>query len=50
MEVLSVVSSKLKTLFYKCFLGFKFGFVGVFAIGVLPLLGQGSKGDAVPLG
>jgi hypothetical protein len=29
---------------------FKFGFVGVFAIGVLPLLGQGSKGDAVPLG
>jgi hypothetical protein len=29
---------------------FKFEFVGVFAIGVLPLLGQGSKGDAVPLG
>ena len=28
----------------------KFGFVGLFSGGVLPLLGQGSKGDAVPLG
>jgi hypothetical protein len=30
--------------------GFKFGFIGLFSGGVLPLLGQGSKGDAVPLG
>ena len=29
---------------------FKFGFIGLFSGGVLPLLGQGSKGDAVPLG
>ena len=35
---------------WRSFLGFKFGFIGLFSGGVLPLLGQGSKGDAVPLG
>jgi hypothetical protein len=29
---------------------FKFGFIELFVVGVLPLFGQGSKGDAVPLG
>ena len=29
---------------------FKLGFIGLFAVGVLSLFGQGSKGDAVPLG
>ena len=29
---------------------FKFGFVELFAFGVFPLSGRGSKGDAVPLG
>ena len=31
-------------------MAFKFGFIGLFALGVFPLFGQGSKGDAVPLG
>ena len=30
--------------------GFKLQFIGLFAVGVLSLFGQGSKGDAVPLG
>ena len=29
---------------------FKFGFIELFVVGVLTLFGQGSKGDAVPLG
>ena len=28
----------------------KFGFIELFVVGVLTLFGQGSKGDAVPLG
>jgi hypothetical protein len=39
-----------KAVKFGIFLRIKYGFIGVFAIGVLPLLGQGSKGDAVPLG
>ena len=31
-------------------LSFKFGFIELFVVGVLTLFGQGSKGDAVPLG
>ena len=29
---------------------FKFGFIELFVVDVLTLFGQGSKGDAVPLG